>query len=123
MTVSLLSFVLFCRILRLTHKIQSHVVEESANIQESDLRKARFWQGLQGLSESSLSSGRGKVRTRVDTLRSNRVIVVNIFNILHGFDSVGAYLLVAKADATHNPQRSTDDVRPSHRYERRLRVR
>jgi hypothetical protein len=43
--------------------IARHVkqVEESASIQQRDLRKARFWQGFQGLSEVSLSSGRGKV--------------------------------------------------------------
>ena len=44
------------------HAIESHIkqVEESASLQESDLRKARFWQGFQSLSESSLSSGVGK---------------------------------------------------------------
>lgn len=42
--------------------IESHIkqVEESASLQEEDLRKARFWQGFQSLSESSLSSGVGK---------------------------------------------------------------
>jgi hypothetical protein len=42
--------------------IESHIkqVEESANLQEEELRKARFWQGFQSLSESSLSSGVGK---------------------------------------------------------------
>ena len=35
-------------------------VEESVSIQESDLRTARFWQGFQSLSESSLTSGVGK---------------------------------------------------------------
>jgi hypothetical protein len=42
--------------------IEKHVkeVEESASIEERDLRKARFWQGFQGLSEASVSTGRGK---------------------------------------------------------------
>ena len=48
---------------KVENAIASHIkqVEESASIQQQDLRKARFWQGFQGLSESSLSSGRGKV--------------------------------------------------------------
>lgn len=42
--------------------IETHIkqVEATASLQEEDLRKARFWQGFQSLSESSLSSGNGK---------------------------------------------------------------
>lgn len=42
--------------------IDNHIkqVEDTASLQEEDLRKARFWQGFQSLSESSLSSGVGK---------------------------------------------------------------
>lgn len=42
--------------------IEKHIkqVEESASLQEDELRKARFWQGFQSLSESSLSTGGGK---------------------------------------------------------------
>lgn len=42
--------------------IDAHIkqVEDTASLQEEDLRKARFWQGFQSLSESSLSSGVGK---------------------------------------------------------------
>jgi hypothetical protein len=43
-----------------THPSFLLIVEESASILEADLRKARFWQGFQSLSESSLSSGTGK---------------------------------------------------------------
>jgi hypothetical protein len=42
--------------------IENHVtlVKETASLEQSALRKARFWQGFQTLSESSLSSGMGK---------------------------------------------------------------
>eukprot|EP00934_Nitzschia_sp_Nitz4_P005934 Nitzschia sp. Nitz4//scaffold143_size57137//47798//52921//NITZ4_006522-RA/size57137-processed-gene-0.41-mRNA-1//1//CDS//3329536470//5924//frame0 len=42
--------------------IEVHIkqIEAKASLQEEDLRKARFWQGFQSLSESSLSSGTGK---------------------------------------------------------------
>jgi hypothetical protein len=47
---------------RLELVIENHVqlVKETASLQQSALRKARFWQGFQTLSESSLSSGMGK---------------------------------------------------------------
>lgn len=47
---------------KLEHVIENHVkmVEETASLEQSALRKARFWQGFQTLSESSLSSGIGK---------------------------------------------------------------
>jgi Protein of unknown function, DUF547 len=47
---------------RLEHAIENHVrlVQATASIAQSALRKARFWQGFQTLSESSLSSGVGK---------------------------------------------------------------
>ena len=44
-----------------------HPVEETASVQEEDLWKARFWQGFQSLSESSLSSGKGKVRNSLSS--------------------------------------------------------
>ena len=42
--------------------IESHMkqIEATASVQQEDLRKARFWQGFQSLSESSLSSSTGK---------------------------------------------------------------
>mmetsp|Transcript_23947 Transcript_23947/g.44519 ORF Transcript_23947/g.44519 Transcript_23947/m.44519 type:complete len:594 (+) Transcript_23947:57-1838(+) len=47
---------------KLEFAIENHVklVEETASLEQSELRKARFWQGFQTLSESSLSSGTGK---------------------------------------------------------------
>ncbi|KAG7351309.1 DUF547 domain containing protein [Nitzschia inconspicua] len=47
---------------RLEQAIECHVklVEETASLEQSALRKARFWQGFQTLSESSLTSGVGK---------------------------------------------------------------
>ncbi|KAL3932921.1 MAG: hypothetical protein SGARI_003833 [Bacillariaceae sp.] len=42
--------------------VENHIklVEETASLKQIALRKARFWQGFQTLSESSLSSGHGK---------------------------------------------------------------
>mmetsp|Transcript_36950 Transcript_36950/g.89665 ORF Transcript_36950/g.89665 Transcript_36950/m.89665 type:complete len:550 (-) Transcript_36950:68-1717(-) len=47
---------------KLEYAIQSHVqmVEQSASLEQSELRRARFWQGFQTLSETSLSSSTGK---------------------------------------------------------------
>lgn len=47
---------------KLEHAIENHVklIEETASLEQSALRKARFWQGFQSLSESSLTSGAGK---------------------------------------------------------------
>jgi Protein of unknown function, DUF547 len=47
---------------KLEYSIGRHVqmVEESASLEQSELRRARFWQGFQTLSETSLSSGTGK---------------------------------------------------------------
>lgn len=47
---------------KVDNAVEMHIkqVEESALLQEEELRKARFWQGFQSLSESSLSTGMGK---------------------------------------------------------------
>lgn len=44
---------------KVEHAVQNHMarVEETASLEQSQLRKARFWQGFQTLSETSLSSG------------------------------------------------------------------
>lgn len=58
--------------------IEAHIkkVEATASLQEEDLRKARFWQGFQSLSESSLSTSHGKwakVSSR-DRLQSRAIL-------------------------------------------------
>ncbi|KAL3903743.1 MAG: hypothetical protein SGILL_010330, partial [Bacillariaceae sp.] len=59
--------------------VASHVrlVEETASLEQSALRKARFWQGFQTLSESTLSSGHGKWAKLRSKDKSIQRIVLN----------------------------------------------
>jgi Protein of unknown function, DUF547 len=51
-------------------------IESTASVEQEDLRKARFWQGFQSLSESSLSSGNGKWAkvSSKDNLKSRAIL-------------------------------------------------
>jgi hypothetical protein len=65
------------------HKVEkaiaSHIkrVEATVSVEQSQLRKARFWQGFQTLSETSLSSGAGKWAKIVSSQKRKARIVLN----------------------------------------------
>ena len=78
--------------------IDHHIkkVEETGSLQEEDLRKARFWQGFQSLSESSLSSGTGKVSSFMRQVKRILADLTVFFLIFPS--SVGAHFFQPKAE-------------------------
>jgi len=64
---------------RVETAIADHVkeVEVSAELNEKELRKARFWQGFQSLSEAAISPGRGKWAKIVSNQKSKDRAILN----------------------------------------------